>query len=391
MIKKILFITGTRADYGKLKSLIKALEASDGFEAYIFVSGMHLISKYGCTYKDIIKDGYKNIYLAEDIGYSEKMDVNLANTIKSFSLYASRIKPDLIVVHGDRIDALAGAIVGMLNNIRVAHIEGGEITGTVDESIRHAVSKMVHLHFVANEESKMRLIQLGEPERNIYVIGSPDIDIMMSADLPRLEDVKSRYEILFDKYAIFIYHPVTTEENMLEKNIREVIRAVQLSGKNYVIIYPNNDLGSDTIINQLKTIRDDSRYKLFPSLPVEDFLALLKNSDFIIGNSSAGIRESCVYGVPAVDIGTRQRNRYPKGFLANIMHADENMDCIKNCIDHVDNYRYKSNYYGNGKSAELFLNIIKSKYIYRQDLQKHFVDLDSTQQAIENYINEVCF
>lgn len=391
MNKRIVFITGTRADYGKLKSLISVIEASDDFEAFVFVSGMHLLAAFGDTYKDILKDGYRNIYMAKDIGLSEKMDISLANTIKSFSSYISRIEPDLIVVHGDRIDALAGAIVGMLNNVRVAHIEGGEVTGTVDESMRHAISKMVHSHFTANEESKIRLIQLGEQEKNIFVIGSPDIDIMLSDSLPNIEDVKKKYNIDYNSFAILIYHPVTTEWDKIKKNAREVIKATQESNRNYIVIYPNNDFGSELIIEQLKGIQANTRFKTFPSLPLEDFLILLKSSDFIIGNSSAGIRESCVYGVPAIDIGTRQRNRYPKGVLANIIHSEENAVSIKRCIEQVDNYRYKSNYYGTGKSAEIFIKILRGRKIFKQNIQKCFVDLDATQQAIENYINEVCF
>lgn len=391
MNKKIVFVTGTRADYGKLKSLMKAIEASDSFDVFVFISGMHLLGGYGYTYKEIVNDGYKNIYLAREIAPEGRMDINLANTIISFSAYVTEIKPDLIVVHGDRIDALAGAIVGMLNNIRVAHIEGGEVTGTVDESIRHSISKMVHLHFVSNEESKVRLIQLGEPEKNIYVIGSPDIDIMLSDNLPDLDGVKKRHGISFEKYAILIYHPVTTEVNRIKRNIEEVVKAVKSTNLNYIVIYPNNDLGSDIIINQFNELENDPRYIKFLSLPFEDFLVILKNSDFIIGNSSAGVRESCVYGIPAIDLGTRQRNRYPKGVLNNIMHTCEETNSIMNCIKNVDKHRYKSYYYGSGKSSDLFIDIINDRKIFKKAIQKSFVDLDSTQQAIENYINEVCF
>lgn len=153
-MKKILFITGTRADYGKLKSLMKALESSAGYEVYIYVSGMHLLEKYGSTYGEIVKDGYKNIYLALGQHESSSMSFNLGNIICNLTGYVTNVRPDLIVVHGDRIDALAGAAVGALNNIKVAHIEGGEVSGTIDESIRHAISKFSHIHLVANERAK---------------------------------------------------------------------------------------------------------------------------------------------------------------------------------------------------------------------------------------------
>lgn len=171
------------------------------------------------------------------------MDVNLANTILCFSHYIQDIKPDYIAVHGDRIDALAGAIVGMLNNIRVVHIEGGEVTGTVDDSIRHAITKISHVHFTANEESKARLIQLGENEEHIYIIGSPDIDIMLSDSLPTKEEVLGKYNIPED-YAIFMYHPVVTEVDQIEGYMEEIGKAIEEDDRFYVFVYPNNDLGS---------------------------------------------------------------------------------------------------------------------------------------------------
>ena len=138
-----------------------------------------------------------------------------------FSHYITEIKPDLIIVHGDRLEAMAGAIVGSFNNILVAHVEGGEVSGTIDESIRHSVSKMAHIHLVANEEAKKRLIQLGEFENSIYVFGSPDLDLMNPAYLPNLEKVKKYYEIEFEEFSIAIFHPVTTEYKQITENIKQ--------------------------------------------------------------------------------------------------------------------------------------------------------------------------
>ena len=204
-IKRVLFITGTRADYGKIKSLMKRMDASPEYEVYVYVSGMHLLAKYGSTYKEVLKDKYQNVHVAFGQQYTQNMSYNMGNVLMSLSAYVEQISPDMILVHGDRIDALAGAVTGALNNILVAHIEGGEISGTIDDSIRHAVSKFAHLHFVCNEEAKNRIIQLGEPQENIYVIGSPDIDVMMGEELPDIEEVKQYYDIEFDKYGIFMY------------------------------------------------------------------------------------------------------------------------------------------------------------------------------------------
>ncbi|MFZ9944061.1 MAG: UDP-N-acetylglucosamine 2-epimerase, partial [Bacteroidia bacterium] len=169
MLKKILFITGTRADFGKLKSLIQITSEDSTFEVHIFATGMHLLEQYGYTVNEIEKSGFTNIHRFSNGNIGNGMDVALARTIEGLSAYVANNRPDLLVVHGDRGEALAGSIVGALNNILVAHIEGGEVSGTVDELIRHAVTKMSHLHFVSNEEARKRLIQLGEIPDNIHV------------------------------------------------------------------------------------------------------------------------------------------------------------------------------------------------------------------------------
>ena len=288
-MKKIVFLTGTRADYGKLKSLMKKVEESEDFELHVFVTGMHMLKKYGSTYHEVEKDGFKNIYkyINQKSSSSHQMDMALSNTIVGLSNYCDEINPDMIVVHGDRLEALAGAIVGAFNNIKVMHREGGEVTGTIDESIRHSITKMSHFHLVANEEAKKRIIQLGEKEESIFVFGSPDIDIMYSSLLPSIEEVKEKYEIKFENYSILMYHPVTTEVDKLEANIKQVVDAVINSGKNYVVIYPNNDSGSDVILKEYERFRKNDRFEIYPSMRFEYFLTLLKECEFIIGNSSS--------------------------------------------------------------------------------------------------------
>lgn len=196
-MKKIVFITGTRADYGKIKSVMKMLDNSNTFDVYIYITGMHLLEKYGSTYNEIQKDGFNNIFLSKRIDNSLSMDEILANNILQFTKYVKNIKPDMIFVHGDRVEAMAGAIVGALNNIYVSHIEGGEISGTIDESIRHAISKLTNFHFVSNESSKKNLVQMGEDANNIFVVGSPDIDIMVKNNYD-IDFVKKEYNINFE-------------------------------------------------------------------------------------------------------------------------------------------------------------------------------------------------
>ncbi|MBE5891254.1 MAG: UDP-N-acetylglucosamine 2-epimerase (hydrolyzing) [Lachnospiraceae bacterium] len=372
--KKIVFLTGTRADYGKMKSLMKILDHDPRFEIYIFVCGMHLSKEFGSTYKEIQKDGYQNIYIAYGLTQTRDYSVNLGNTVTHFSGYVDNIQPDMIIVHGDRMDAMAGALVGALHNIMVGHIEGGELSGTVDESIRHAISKFAHVHFVCTEEAKSRLIQLGEEEQRIHVIGSPDIDIMMSDALPELSAVRERYDILFDHYGILMYHPVTTEYDVIGENIKEVVDAIIESKRNYVVIYPNSDLGCEVILNEYKRFEGNEHIRVFPSIRFEYFLTILKHADFMIGNSSAGVREAGIYGVPTIDIGTRQVGRYTKQTSPNILHTIESQSEIMEAIEKISDYAIESYVYGDGNSTKRFYEIIQKDSFWNTDIQKHFVD-----------------
>lgn len=376
-MKKIVFLTGTRADYGKIKSLMRKVEQSNNFELHIFVTGMHMLKKYGSTYIEIEKDGFSNIYkyINQKSSETHNMDVTLSSTILGFSNYCEEISPDMIVIHGDRLEALAGAIVGAFNNIRVVHIEGGEVSGTIDESIRHAITKLAHFHFVSNEEAKKRILQLGEKEESIYLIGSPDIDIMYSENLPTLLDVKEKYDIDFDNYSILMYHPVTTEINNLEYNIREVVDAVIESNKNYIVIYPNNDLGSDIILKEYARLNNNNKFLIYPSMKFEYFLTLLKNCDFIIGNSSSGIREACVYGKVTINIGNRQNGRYNRS-MKNIIST---IECKKEIVTAIDKSKKVNvdciSYFGIGKSDSKFIDILSMNDIWSIDIQKEFNDI----------------
>jgi len=370
--KKIVFLTGTRADFGKLKALIKKVENSNEFECHVFVTGMHMLEKYGLTLDEVRNEGYQNIYPFINQSNNTDMDIILSNTILGFSNYVKELKPDLIIVHGDRIEALAAAIVGTINNILVSHIEGGEISGTVDEIIRHAITKMSHTHFVANEKARQRLIQMGEHEENIYIIGSPDIDVMLSGELPSLSEVKEHYEIPFKKYSIFCHHPVTTELDNLETDIKNVISVLHKSKKNYVVIYPNNDPGSDIILKEILKLEVNKKFRILPSMRFEYFLTLLKNCEFIIGNSSSGIREAGVYGIPTINIGTRQHKRSEN---KSIINTNTNVNEILNAIQSVKNNSFEKTYeFGKGKSAFYFFEILKNEKFWKKSYQKQFVD-----------------
>lgn len=374
--KKIVFLTGTRADFGKLKSLISIVQNSKEYEVHLFVTGMHLNALYGLTIDEVRKAKFDNIYPFINHDSIDNMDRTLAKTIDGFSHYVAEVKPDLIVVHGDRVEALAGAIVGSLNNILVAHIEGGEVSGTIDELIRHAVSKMSHIHLVANQKAKTRLIQLGELSNLVFIIGSPDIDLMNDENLPHLSDVKKYYGIEFDDFSLALLHPVTTEIKNSKKDAREFVKALIESDENYIVIYPNNDLGSHQIINEYKRLENNNKIKIYPSLRFEYFLVLMKYSGYIVGNSSAGIREAAYYNTPTVNIGSRQNNR---SHGESIFHSSNDSDSILRAIRLAKNYTadvaIKSSDYGQGNSAESFLQILDSEKIWGLDCQKQFQDI----------------
>lgn len=376
-MRKILFVTGTRADYGKIKAFIQAVEIHSDFEAYVFVSGMHLIETFGSTYQEVLKDKYKNVYVDFSQANSGIMSYDFGNVACNLTGYVRRVKPDMIVVHGDRIDALAGATVGALNNIKVVHIEGGELSGTIDESIRHAISKFAHIHLVSNENAKQRLMQLGEEEKRIFIVGSPDIDIMMSDQLPDMDSAKKRYDIPFDTYAFFIYHPVTTEFASLQKKIQTVVEALIDSGRNYIVIYPNNDYGSEIILNELNQLKDNPHFRIFPSIRFEYFLTLLKNTEFMVGNSSAGIRETGIYGIPAIDVGSRQTGRYTEEDI-HIQHVMEDKEQILGAMEEVSRYRRVVKNYGSGDSSRCFMEMLQEDTIWNIEIQKRFVDIHKT-------------
>ncbi len=375
--RRVVFLTGTRADFGKLKSLIAITQKSERFDVHIFATGMHMNAKYGKTVDEIYKAGFDNVYPFINHDTVEHMDRTLARTIDGFSHYISEIKPDLIVVHGDRSEALAGAIVGSLNNILVAHIEGGEISGTIDELIRHSVSKMSHIHLVANKEAKKRLLQLGEKENSIHIIGSPDLDLMRPESLPNIVFVKQYYEISFKSYAVLLFHPVTTEYDRIREYAKNVVDAVLESGLNYVVIYPNNDLGSLEILQEYKRLENNSRFRIFPSLRFEYFLQLMRYARFVIGNSSAAVMEAPYYNIPAVDIGSRQHNR---ANLPTLFHASYEKESILRQIKRALRFSKrgetaKSDYFGDGRSDKKFFELLVSDRIWKTSHQKQFQEL----------------
>lgn len=309
-MKKIVFLTWTRADYWKIKSLMKIVENNSNFELYVFVTWMHLLIKYWYTVEELIKDWYNNIYPYMNQYWWEPSSVILSDTIKWFSQYTKLINPDLIVIHWDRLEALAWAIVWVYENILIAHIEWWESSWSVDESVRHSISKLSHSHFVSTELATQKLQQMWE--KNISNIWSPDFDFLLSDNLWNIEDIKLKYKINFKNYWIVIFHTVTTEGAFNDYS-KIVFESLLRSNKNFILIYPNNDLWSDEIIKYInKYINKDllkNRFKIFNSIPFEDFLVLLKESKCIVWNSSAWVRQAPAIWIPTINIWNRQNGR----------------------------------------------------------------------------------
>jgi UDP-N-acetylglucosamine 2-epimerase (hydrolysing) len=377
--KRIFFITATRADFGKLKPLMRAVDVSPDLECAVFVSGMHLLKRYGMTIEEVRKESFTEIYPFMNLFAGEPMEIVLSNTISGLSRVIQENPVDLIVVHGDRGEALAGAIVGALRNVLVAHVEGGELSGTVDELLRHAVTKLSHVHFVANEIAADRLRQLGECPASVHVIGSPDVDVAVSDDLPSLAAVRAHYEIPFESYGIGLFHPVTTELDTLPRHIEAYVGALLESGHSFVIIGPNNDTGCDRIFEELERLQDHPRFRVFPSVRFEAFLTLMKNASFVVGNSSAGVREAPAFGVPSVNVGSRQWGRAKSESIIHVEPVQEDIvagiaraEAMGPVLPLLD--------FGDGNSAERFIDVITSEEFWRVPVQKQFVSLSAPLQ-----------
>lgn len=372
--RRILFVTGTRADYGKLKSIIRAVDEAPEFDYAIFATGMHLLAKYGRTWKEIETDGFSEIFLHfnQDHYTDFMMDRVLADTIRGLSHYVAEHAIDLIVVHGDRVEALAGAIVGSLNGILVAHIEGGELSGTVDELMRHTITKMSHLHFVSNAEARGRVVGMGEYPEKVFVIGSPNIDIMLSSDLPSIDEVRAHYELLDRPFALFALHPVVGEAEGLYEDTAELLDGLAAAGRYVVALYPNNDPGSSEILKALEERASSPHLRILPSMKFEAYLTALRHAAVLVGNSSSGIHEAPIYGVPTVNVGSRQHNR---SRCASIVNVPFDVDRVVEAVERVWGERLPpATDFGTGASATAFLAIIRTPQTWDTRVLKQFRD-----------------
>lgn len=367
----LLFVTGTRADYGKLEPLaLAALEG--GQRVTFFITGMHMLEKYGLTKEEVHQQKRFNVVEFINQRDGDPQDIILAKTVTGFSDYLQEHQPDLVIIHGDRVEALACSLVCAMNYVRCAHVEGGEVSGTIDEQFRHCNSKLSSVHLVSSDEAKARVERLGEPPETIYVIGSPELDIHGRPSGVTLEEVRTRYNIAPVDYGICVFHPVTSEASAMGEQAKALFGALIDSGHYYVVILPNNDPGSELILSVIRELPKD-RFRVLPSMRFAYFSELMRNAQAIIGNSSMGVREAPFLGVPSLDVGTRQSNR---GSAPSLLSCDAlDRATIDRFLSVFWGQRFpRSQSFGRGDSAKSFVELLNRSDFWDRPLQKYFVE-----------------
>ncbi|MFD1913518.1 UDP-N-acetylglucosamine 2-epimerase [Halodurantibacterium flavum] len=372
MTRHILFVTGTRADFGKLEPL--ALAARDaGFRVSIFITGMHMLARYGLTKIEVHRMAGVEVHEFLNQRAGDPQDMILAKTVIGFSDFLQELRPDLVVVHGDRVEALACALVCATNYVRCAHIEGGEVSGTIDEIYRHCNTKLAAVHFVSSEAARQRVMALGEPSEAIHAIGSPELDKHGAPSGVTLDEVRARYGIPFDDYGICVFHPVTSETASMGDQAASLYGALEASGRNFVLILPNNDPGSDQIFAVIDRLPAD-RFRRIPSMRFAYFSELMKNAAVMVGNSSAGVREAPFLGIPSLDIGTRQTGRSQAPSITSCRASD--IDAIRAFLEGEWGRRYPAHTaFGEGRAADRFVNVLMDPTFWERSLQKEFRDI----------------
>ena len=372
--QRLLFVTGTRADFGKIEPLAQAA-IQNGFDVSFFVTGMHMMESYGLTKIEVNRLPGATVHEFVNQRPGDPQDVILAKTILGFSDFIVEDKPDLVLIHGDRVEALACALVCATNYVKCAHIEGGEVSGTIDEILRHCNSKLAYCHFVSSKTAGRRVQTLGESVDSIHVIGSPELDIHAQPSGFMLQDVLDHYEISQSNYGICILHPVTSESDSMGQQAADLFRALTQSDKYFVVIKPNNDPGSEGILSVINTL-PEAQFKVIPSMRFGRFSELLRNAACILGNSSSGVREAPFLGIPSLDVGSRQTNRAFSASIAKL--AAEDTQGILDFIATNWQKRYERQAeFGDGNATQRFVDLLKTEAFWQRSMQKQFHDISS--------------
>lgn len=363
MIRKVCYVSGTRADFGLMAHTLREVSLRSDVSLGVVATGMHLSDRFGRTESQIEAAGLPivaRVPVTLEPATGLTMARALGAMVSGFAEAFDRIQPQIVLLLGDRGEMLAGAIAAVHLNIVVAHVHGGERSGTVDEPVRHAVSKLAHYHFVATEESRHRLVRMGEHSDRIHVVGAPGLDQL------RLSPPVSR-ETLFRALnldpsrstALLIHHPVVQQPGEGGKEVQAIIAALRSRSLQVLAVRPNSDAGSDAIWHALDELASDPSIRIVTSLSRADFIGWMSHVEVMVGNSSAGIIEAASLGTPVVNVGTRQnlRERNP-----NVIDSLPDESAIVAALDlAAQRGRYSmQNVYGDGRSAARISGLLAS-------------------------------
>lgn len=383
-MRKICVVTGTRAEYGLLRRLISLIKNCSDFDLQLIVAGMHLSKKFGETYREIEDDGFVinhkiNLNLMADTPFDITDSVSLG--LREFGKTFSLLEPDLIIILGDRFEVLSAAIAAMFAMIPIAHLHGGELTeGAIDDAIRHSITKMSHLHFVANKEYEKRVIQLGEDPKKVFNVGGLGVDAIKNIKLLNKNELENSLGFKFKKKNLLItFHPATLEVNGPQNDISELLDALSnLDDTELIFTMPNADAGNKIIFELIEHfVSNNSNAHVFTSLGQLRYLSCIKQVDAVIGNSSSGLTEVPTFRKTTINIGDRQKGRMMAESIINCRPISRD---IQNAIkkSYTDKHRKilqkVKNPYGDGGASERIFTILRL-VSFDSLLKKNFHDL----------------
>ena len=381
--RKVCVITGTRAEYGLLYWLMKEIQSDKDLQLQLIVTGMHLSSEFGLTYKEIEKnfkiDKKVEMLLSSDTVLGISKSMGLAQI--SFSEAYEELTPDILIVLGDRYEIFSAVSSAMISRIPIAHISGGEITeGVIDEAIRHSITKMSHLHFVSTEEYKNRVIQLGEHPNRVFNFGAIGIDNINKLKLfSKNEFVKSIDFSLNKKNILVTFHPVTLEKSTSKEQFQELLNSIdELEDTNIIFTKSNSDTDG-RVINQMidAYVSRNNNAVSFISMGQVRYLSALKFVDAVVGNSSSGLTEAPIFGIGTINIGDRQKGRIN---LGSVINCNPTKESISNAFNELYSERFQKalsivkSPYGNGGTSKKIKNIVKN-FDLKNILKKSFYDV----------------
>ncbi|MFX1384264.1 MAG: UDP-N-acetylglucosamine 2-epimerase [Promethearchaeota archaeon] len=365
--KHVCVVTGTRAEYNYLKLIIQKIINSEKLKLSLLITGMHLLKKYGHTIDIIIKDNFpitEKIPMYDENDLSEKsMGRAVGRAIIHFTEAFYKYKPDILLVLGDRLEPLAAVISASTLSIPIAHIHGGDITGSIDENIRHAITKLSHIHFPATKKSYERIKLLGENPDHIFNVGSPTIDNILKERRLNKKDIFEKFNLNPDKKScLCIQHPDVFKADKAGEYMKITLQVLKDLDLQVIIIYPNNDYGSQLIIKEIEDNAAHKKFRIYKNLERNDYLSLFENVDVLIGNSSSGLIESPIFHLPVVNIGDRNKGRET---AENVIDVPYDYVKIKNAVIKALSYEFKKfcetveNPYGKGDASDKIIKILE--------------------------------